>query len=119
MIAESKMYPESNTLFVNLHGFADVEETAAQVDRLEVMLGTLPVRDMSLIIDCNDMAPFKQDILPMLERCYGMYNGFKHAVLVNPKKMVAKSQLQRVASTAGFTGHFVDTVEEAWVIAKS
>lgn len=54
-----------------------------------------------------------------LERCYVLYNGFKHAVLVNPKKVVAKSQLQRVAPSAGFKGHFVDTVEEAWAIVKS
>lgn len=118
MIAETKMYPESSTIFISLHGFADLAETIKEVDIFEASMPTLPLKDMSLIIDCSDMAPFKADILPVLERCYVMYNEFKHCVLVNPQKVVAKSQLQRVAPNAGFSGHFVDTVEEAWAIVK-
>lgn len=119
MIAETKMYPEFNTIFISLHGFADLAETVKETDIFEASMPSLPLQDMSLIIDCNDMAPFKPEILPVLERCYVMYNQFKHAVLVNPKKVVAKAQLQRVAPSAGFKGHFVDTVEEAWAIVKS
>ncbi|NMO95564.1 hypothetical protein [Paenibacillus lemnae] len=119
MIAETTMHPESNTIFISLHGFAELETTVQAVDDFEALMPTMPIHEMSLIIDCSDMAPFKQEILPVLERCYVMYNAFKHAVLVNPGKMVAKAQLQRVAKPAGFTGHFVDTVEEAWAIVKS
>lgn len=118
MIAETKMYPEFNTIYISLHGFAELDKTIQEVDIFEASLPTLPIHEMSLIIDCDDMSPFKQDILPVLERCYALYNGFKHAVLINPKKVVAKSQLQRVA-TNGFKGHFVDTVEEAWAIVKA
>ncbi|WP_151733888.1 hypothetical protein [Paenibacillus tengchongensis] len=118
MIAETKMYPEHNTIFISLHGFADLAETIKEVDIFEASLPTLPIKDMSLIIDCTDMAAFKPDILPVLERCYVMYNGFKHCVLVNPVKVVAKSQLQRVGPKAEFQGHFVDTVDEAWAIVK-
>lgn len=116
MIAETTMHPELNTIFISLHGFADLEETIKEVDIFEAQMPHLPLKEMSLIIDCTDMAPFKPEILPVLERCYVMYNSFKHAVLVNPVKVVAKSQLQRVAPKAGFTGHFVDTVDEAWAI---
>lgn len=119
MIAETKMFSELNTIFISLHGFADLQETIAEVDKFEASMPSLPLKEMSLIIDCNDMSPFKPDILPVLERCYVMYNEFKHAVLVNPKKSVAKSQLQRVAPSANFRGHFVDTVEEAWAIIKA
>ncbi|MDF9839008.1 MULTISPECIES: hypothetical protein [unclassified Paenibacillus] len=118
MIAETTMHPETNTIFISLHGFADLEETVKEVDIFEAQMPHLPLKEMSLIIDCTDMAPFKPEILPVLERCYVMYNSFKHAVLVNPVKVVAKSQLQRVAPKAGFTGHFVDTVDEAWAIVK-
>lgn len=119
MIAETTMHPESNTIFISLHGFAEVEITEVAVDEFEKSLPTMPVHQMSLIIDCNDLAPFRQEILPILEHCYVLYNQFKHAVLVNPTKMIARSQLQRVATSAGFKGHFVDSVEEAWAIAKS
>lgn len=119
VIAETKMYPEFNTIFISLHGFAEAAETEKEVNIFEASLPTLPIQEMSLIIDCNDMAIFKPDILPLLERCYKMYNGFKNAILVNPTKMVAKGQLQRVATAAGFTGHFVDSAEEAWEIVKS
>lgn len=119
MIAETTMHPELNTIFISLHGFADLEKTVQEVDNFEANLPTLPIHEMSLIIDCSDMAPFRQEILPILERCYVLYNGFKHAVLVNPTKMVAKAQLQRVAAPAGFKGRFVDTVDEAWAIVKS
>lgn len=118
MIAETTMHPESNTIFISLHGFADVNETIREVDIFEASMPSLPLHEMSLIIDCNDMAPFKPEILPVLERCYKLYNKFKHAVLVNPTKVVAKSQLQRVAGQAGFEGHFVNTAEEAWAIVK-
>lgn len=119
MIAETTMYPESNTIFISLHGFADVETTAMEVDKFEASLPTLPIHEMSLLIDCNDLAPFKPEILPILERCYVLYNGFKHTVVVNPSKFVAKSQIQRVASNAGFKGHFVDSTDAAWAIIKS
>lgn len=118
MNAETKMYPEFNTIFISLHGFADYEDTVKEVDIFEANMPNLPLKDMSLIIDCTDMAPFKPEILPVLERSYVLYNSFKHCVLVNPEKMVARSQLQRVAPKAEFKGKFVDTVEEAWAIVK-
>lgn len=118
MIAVRKMYPELNTIYISLHGFADLNETIEEVDIFEASLPALPIHDMSLIIDCDNMAPFKLDILPVLEHCYDLYNGFKHAILINPKKSIVKAQIQRVASSC-FKGHFVDTEEEAWAIVKS
>jgi hypothetical protein len=98
---------------INLEGFAEAETTTKAVDGLIEKLNGFPVADWSIVIDCQNLSTFKPDILPILARCYkDIYEKFGKAVLINPKKAVGRSQLQRIARETNFTGSFVDTEQE-------
>jgi hypothetical protein len=108
-------------IHINIEGFSTLEGTIEAVDRLEAKVNTMKdVSEWTILIGCEKMATFQNEILPLLERCYtNIYMKFKHAVLVNPTHPVARMQLQRIARTTGFKGKFVSTEAEALQICNS
>ncbi|WCF11708.1 hypothetical protein NDS46_30650 (plasmid) [Paenibacillus thiaminolyticus] len=116
MKAETKFDPEGKRIWIDLVGFADAKQTEFAVDEFEASLTTFPVDEFSLVINCREMATFKPEILPILERCYKLYEKFYQCIMINPEQTIAKIQIQRVARSTDFSGTFVATPEEAWNI---
>lgn len=102
-------------LIVKLSGFAQAEKSGSYVDLFRQCASRVPVQEYSLIIDSGELKTFPPAVLPVLEESYQLYmsTGFKKVTLVNPKEGVARMQLSRVARKVGFTGNFVESLEEA------
>lgn len=101
-------------LLIKLEGFSQTETANNFVIEYNKAVVETNGDGYTLIVDATNLAAFKPDILPILEKCYQLYmsSGFKKIFMINPSKLTCKMQVQRIAKKVNFTGKFVDSMDE-------
>ncbi|MFT8323222.1 MAG: hypothetical protein ABF649_20350 [Bacillus sp. (in: firmicutes)] len=102
-------------LFIKVSGFIKESEGEAFLTEYQQHMKQITPSAYTLIIDSTNLSVSKADMLPVLEGCFKLYmsNGFKRILMINPKSVIAKSQMQKLAKSINYTGIFIDSLAEA------
>lgn len=106
---------KNKAFIITLGGFAKTDRASNFVDDLKAEVSKIQVENFSLVVDSTELKTFKPEILPVLEKSYGLYMslGFRRILMVSPKRVTPRLQLKRIAKKVNFTGEFVTTLAEA------
>jgi hypothetical protein len=63
--------------------------------------------DYNIDLDCTELAVTSQDVLPLLENCYNLYQqtGFKKIIFTIKNNITLKMQLNRIATKTGLNNY--------------
>jgi len=116
MVSVTELYNGGQIIWCTLKGFFDLQKTIDGVDEFEASMGEHTAHQI-LVIDSTDLAVFRQEILPVLERCYTLYSKFERCLMIEAENPIVNIQLKKTAKKVeGFTGEFIATREEVKTI---
>jgi hypothetical protein len=63
--------------------------------------------DYNIDLDCTELAVSSQDVLPLLENCYNLYQqtGFNKIIFTIKNNITLKMQLNRIANKTGLKNY--------------
>lgn len=93
-------------------------ETFGEYDKT---LKNYKAKDVSLIIESEDLKASAQNMLETMKKCYLLYNSseFKKMFIILPKSATAAGQAKRMAKLSGYIGEFAKSLDEAYSLANT
>lgn len=102
-------------LLINLENYEEQPITIMDfIDQYHKAITKIKCKDYILIIDSTNLSFFEPATFLTLGKSYKLYmdSGFYKIFIINPKQITCKMQLHDIARVVGFTGIFIDNINE-------
>lgn len=118
---EIKYEQDKKVLHIIVSGFFKEEDGLGFLNNYNENLSKINAKDVTLIIESQDLKTSSPDMLSIMKNCYQLYNssGFKNMIIVLPESPTAEIQAKRIAQNAGYIGKFAKTLSEAYSLANT